>query len=191
MKTIEVKNLKKYFSLKTKNFWVFVFAALILLFPALVYADIAPPIPVQIGEFFLFAVPIFAIDFIFNFLILVLAYLFIKKKNFIKSLRFLWYVFLVTFGGFIIDIITLLLVMNVYDELVIASSKVPPVIIPEIAYILVSFIPLALYNYFLSKKFYNLNKKEALIIGLFMGIFTNPGFLFVIYSLTGWGDVPF
>jgi len=49
--------------------------------------------------------------------------------------------------------------------------------------ILLVSLALAVYNYWLSKKVFNLTKKQAIFIGVIMGIFTNPILALIIISL--------
>jgi len=48
---------------------------------------------------------------------------------------------------------------------------------------IIGFFVLGFYNYWLSKKYLNLNHKEAIVIGTIMGIFSNPAwFLAYLFS---------
>lgn len=124
---------------------------------------------------------IFAIDLIIDVLVLAVAFLILKKPSHIKSLRFLFYVFLAAVVGLIIDWLSFS-AADVVSNIPVLTEAVFFVQLFSIA--LSSFIMLFLYNYLLSQRFFHLTKREATIVGLFVGIFTNPVFFYVYSQLS-------
>jgi len=118
---------------------------------------------------------ILCLDFIVNAFVLGVGYLILKRKSLIKSWKFLKYVFFVTIGGALIDLIYVGGQYMRYNISILFDLSV-----------LLTFLGLVFYNYWLSKRFFNLTKKQAIFIGLIMGIFTNPALasfigLFIFY----------
>ena len=133
---------------------------------------------------------IFGINFILNLIVLLIGYLIIKKTSLIKSWKFLKYTFFVTLGGAIIDFGLSYFLISILVQLwslifhsagqgergmfYLSTGVIAGVI---------GFFVLGFYNYWLSKKYLNLNHKEALLIGIIMGILTNPAwFLAYLFS---------
>jgi hypothetical protein len=127
---------------------------------------------------------IFCIDFIVNAFILIISYLILKQKELIRSWKFLKYIFFVTIGGALIDLI---FVGGAY------LSRVKGPLYPDMKLInivlwgsvFLTFLGLAFYNYWLSRRLFNLNRKQAIFIGLIMGIFTNPLAIRFIQLISG------
>jgi hypothetical protein len=97
---------------------------------------------------------------------LLLGYLVIRRVRALVSLRFLPYFGLVVLGGVIIDVVSLFTAGIFFD------------LLPYGMHVLGGFIFVGLffylYNGFLSKKFFNLEDNQARVIGVVMGILTNP-----------------
>lgn len=114
------------------------------------------------------------LNFLINFLLLCIAYLIIKKGHLIKSWKFVGYVLLVTLWGYLIDYF----VFN--KGLMLAAFKGP--LYPNmklmsfvwLVTIVATFLALAIFNYFLAKKFFKLTRKQAIFIGIWMMILTSP-----------------
>jgi hypothetical protein len=94
------------------------------------------------------------------------------------------YIFFVTIGGALIDLI---FVGGAY------LSRVKGPLYPNMKLINIvlwgsvffTFLGLAFYNYWLSRRLFNLNRKQAIFIGLIMGIFTNPIAIRFIQLISG------
>jgi len=131
---------------------------------------------------------IFCIDFIVNAFILTIGYLILKQRNLIKCKKFLKYIFFVTLGGALIDLLSIggyfLLTKFKGVPLYPKGPLVPPFEL-LIVLIFLTFLGLAFYNYWLSRRLFNLNRKQAIFIGLIMGIFTNPIAIRFIQLISG------
>ncbi|MCZ2845623.1 MAG: hypothetical protein O2U61_03880 [Candidatus Bathyarchaeota archaeon] len=133
---------------------------------------------------------VFGTNFIVNSVILTVGYLVLKRKKIIKSWKFLKYIFFVTLGGAIIDVVL------VYSSIILLSKFIrflpiysvyqlidqPGVRLFSLFVGVVGFFILGFYNYWLSKKCLNLIQKEAIIIGSIIGVLTNPVWI-LIYLL--------
>jgi len=130
---------------------------------------------------------IFGINFVINFIILVISYSIIKKTSLIKSWKFLKYTLFVTLGGAIIDFgvsyFLIYFLAKLWSSLIHSKGEMGVFFLfTGIVAGIIGFFTLGFYNYWLSKKYLNLNHKEALLIGIIMGIFTNPvWFLAVLF----------
>jgi hypothetical protein len=136
------------------------------------------PILIQVIRFF----GILIIDFIVNAFVLCIGYLILKQKKLIKSWKFLRYVVFVTIGGALIDLIY---VGGMYLSR-FKGPLYPNMVLMGIVLlgsVLLTSLGLAFYNYWLSRKVFNLTKKQAIFIGIIMGIFTNPIFAFIITGM--------
>jgi len=118
------------------------------------------PEPISFQLYLLFS--FFFADFIANALVLSLGYLILKKIELIKSWRFLKYIFFVTIGGGLVNLIVIFL-LNL-------GSPWWSIILAERKFWLGLTIPFGVYNYWLSRRIFNLNKKQAFFIGLITGI---------------------
>lgn len=100
---------------------------------------------------------ILAIVFIVNTALLCISYLILKRKGLIKkSWKFLKYIFLVTIGGILISLIYF--IVEEYISFIIGYTF----------YLI--FLSLGLYNYWLSKRFFSLIRKQAIFIGVVTGL---------------------
>lgn len=122
---------------------------------------IAPPIWAP----FYYLILAFGINLIVNAFFLIIVYLILKKKKLIISLKFLKYLFFVTLGGFLIDLIYIIPKL---------SSRIFIIITIRPITLLLTIFGIGLYNYWLSRKIFNLNKKEAFFVGLIIAIFGSP-----------------
>jgi len=133
---------------------------------------------------------IFGINFILNFIILLVGYLILKKISLIKSWKFLKYTFFVTLGGAIIDFGLSYFLISLLGQLWSSTIHSPDQVEMRMFFLstgiitgIIGFFVLGFYNYWLSKKYLNLNHKEAIVIGTIMGIFSNPAwFLAYLFS---------
>ena len=119
-------------------------------------------------------------NFIINAFILAIAYLVIKRKDLIKSWKFLKYILFVTIGGFLINIIATFLDFYIMDRILTEMSRLR-------IFITLLFLGLLTYNYWLSRKFFNLVKKQAILIGVIMGIFSNLYLYLFIWNFSLFG----
>jgi len=127
------------------------------------------PIFIQILKF----LGILCIDFIVNAFVLSIGYLILKQKGLIRTWRFLKYVFLVTIGGALIDLIYVGgQDLGRFKGPLYPNMKLMGIVL--LGSVFLTFLGLAFYNYWLSRRFFNLSRKQAIFIGLIMGIFTNP-----------------
>jgi len=149
----------KNFKLNLSKFEGVVFFSF-LFFPTKCWADILPP---PIWAPFYYTLLSFGINLIANAFFLVIVYLILKKKKLIISLKFLKYLLFVTFGGFLIDLI----------YIIPKLSSVTFITITPITFLL-TICGIGFYNYWLSRKIFNLNKKEAIFVGLVAVIFGSP-----------------
>jgi hypothetical protein len=119
-----------------------------------------------------YAIPI---DCIADFTLLLIGYLVIKEIRSIARLAFLPYFGLVFVGGIVIDTIALI-------PAFICSLLLPPDL-GTLAFFICTGVLLYFYNYFLSKKFFKLKHDQAVVIGILMGILTNPAVGWVLFSI--------
>lgn len=99
---------------------------------------------------------IVAIVFIVNTALLCINYFILRRKNLIKSWKFLKYILLVTVGGILISLIYF--IVEEYISFIIGYTF----------YLI--FLSLGLYNYWLSKRFFSLIRKQAIFIGVVIGL---------------------
>ena len=114
--------------------------------------------------------------FVYGFVLIILYSLFFEKRHLIKSSRFLKYIIFVTTGGALIKLfffggVYLLTNIQLNAQLALTSLLVS---------FFLTFLGVFLYNYWLSKRFYNLTKKQAIFAGLIIVIFANITFSLVI-----------
>jgi hypothetical protein len=104
------------------------------------------------------------VDLVVDAAVLIVGYSILRRFDVIASWDFAKYVVIVMIAGLLIDLLS---------TVSLGSGKT--------AYALLAFTLLSLYNFSLSRKIFDINRREALVIGLFMGIFTNPAisFLFI------------
>ncbi len=104
------------------------------------------------------------INFMVDFFVLVAGYTIIKSSYCIQSLEFLKYLLFVVISGFLIDGI-LDVLRNYYGMNMHYTS---------ISMIIFAFIALSICNLILCRGFFELPYRNATIIGMLMGVFTNP-----------------
>lgn len=109
------------------------------------------------------------INLIVDFIVLLAGYLIIGQAKGLLALRFVPYLGLVVIGGIVIDVVS-----DIPPALL--SHLCPSVIIEldSLMFFLSAGLFLYLYNGFLSKKFQDLEGNQARVIGVVMGILTNP-----------------
>jgi hypothetical protein len=149
--------------MKTKLFISVLFCT--FCFSNLCFANPIATFPSLGGTFALSTWKALTIDCAADFTALATAYLVIRKSRTIVSLVFLPYFGLVFIGGIIIDIVSII------------PANLATSIIPEL-YSLWIFLSAGLllyfYNGFLSKKFIKIETNQARVVGVVMGILTNP-----------------
>jgi hypothetical protein len=97
--------------------------------------------------------------------VLVICYSILREFDIVFSLEFIKYIFIVMVMGLGIDLLC---------SPALGSGL--------IGYSLVAFILLSFFNYTFSKSRFELTVKEALVVGLCMGIFTNPVISVIIFA---------
>jgi len=151
----------------------------ILTIPFVCFADLMPwppvpkPEPTLILDLIIQFIIVLLINLVINSVIAFVGYLIIKKGIFIKSFKFLKYIFLITLGGILIDFI---FVVGRY------MSRIKGPFYPDfglmnavlLVSIIFSFFGLLFYNYWLSRKIFGLSKKQGIFLGLIIAIFTHP-----------------
>jgi len=146
-----------------KIFSVFIIISLFL--PSFVRADLISP-PVE-----LFATPLtlglFFANLIINFVIFGMAYIIFVGSNIkkINKKSFLVTLFLITIIGFLSDSIT-------FQYIGTENFFAPALFLGFLIFTL---------DFFICKYYLKLNSKKSLILGIWMGIFTNP-FIFLILT---------
>jgi len=128
------------------------------------------PILTQILSFF----KILSVDFIVNGIVLGIGYLVLRRKDLIKSWKFLRYLLFVTIGGALIDLIYVggqSLGGLIWEQ---THSDIEFIATVFLGSVLLTSLGLFVYNYWLSRRFFDLTRRQAIFIGLIVGIFTNP-----------------
>lgn len=159
-----------------------IFLCIALVFPSQCAAD---PIMISPTTYSPFHFVAFCANFLINVFLLIIGFLILKQKNLIRSWRFFKYVFFVTLGGAFIDLIYVVpkeyleafeIMRNISEGHPLKEVGQPggPVATFMPIFALLTIASLILYNYWLSRKFFNLSKKKAILIGLIMGIFAGP-----------------
>jgi len=120
-----------------------------------------------------YAIPI---DCIADFTSLLIGYLVIKEIRSVARFAFLPYFGLVFVAGFVIDTIALI-------PTFICSLFLPSDGSVMLALFICAGLLLYFYNYFLSKRFFKLQHDQATVIGVLMGILTNPAVGWVLTSI--------
>ena len=120
----------------------------------IVRANIVPPSPWYPSYGILIIPIVFLVSWAFDFLFLGLIYamLTLEIKNFRKFTK---YTFVCALGGLIIDCLLFFIPVKIIGFLVL-------------------FVFLFVWNYFLARIWVGLKEKDAIIIGIWMGIITNP-----------------
>jgi len=165
--------------MKTKLLIVTVF--LVFCFSGSCLANPVTPFPSLGGTFAINTWSALLIDGVVDFLALLIGYLIIRNTRAMASFVFLPYFGLVFLGGIIIDIASVI-------PVVICSFLLPSVDgLNMLEVFIFAGLLLYLYNGFLSKKFLKLEGNQTRVIGIVMGILTNPliGSLF-FSSIRGW-----
>ncbi len=122
------------------------------------------PKPISVPSFDFFnTLSRFFVNFIVNAFFLVLGYLFLKKVTLIKSWRFLRYIFFVTLGEALINLISLAL-------LNLGCGYTIVLFFFRLDFLVICVPPIWFYNYWLSRRFFNLSRKQAFFIGLIMSV---------------------
>ncbi|MBN1168674.1 hypothetical protein JXA63_02170 [Candidatus Woesebacteria bacterium] len=120
---------------------------------------------------------LFITYFSLNFIGLLAGYLLIKKRDLVVHWRFLRYVFLITVLGYL-SIYSSGFGVYLLGDNIFSMSVVLLGIIFAANFILPTIL-IFLVNYFLSKRLYELTKKQSLVIGLIITLFSNP----IVYSI--------
>lgn len=118
-----------------------------------------------------YAIPI---DCIADFTSLLIGYLVIKEVRSVARFAFLPYFGLVFVAGIVID--TIALIPAFICSLFLPSD------VGMLALFICTGLLLYFYNYFLSKRFFKLQHDQAAVIGVLMGILTNPAVGWVLTS---------
>jgi len=117
------------------------------------------------------------INLIADFVALLAGYLVIRKVKGLLAFRFLYYWGVVFVGGIIIDIFAPIVPVAIIGFLLPTIMKLDTLVM----FLFAGWI-LYLYNSFLSKKFQKLEGNQARVIGVVMGILTNPVIGILFYS---------
>ncbi len=137
--------------------------------PTLIGAPQPPLIPTLIIALLV----LFCVIYLANILAIFIGSLILKQHKLVTSLKFLKYSLLATTGAIVID----LLLAYICSYLVAKINIHNNLYTIDIAIILTTFLCLTIHNYWLSRKFFNLNKIQAFIIGSTIGVLTNFGLL--------------
>ena len=155
-----------------------IFSAIILVL-ILSNSSFANPIPSSYRD----TPQVFFMTMVFNivvdFLAIYLGFSLIKKIQLIKSRKFLTYLAMVVIGGFFIDEVFTYIIIPISETLEIWFFRsFEGLLTIPIVFIISSFIPvlflLLFYNRILSEYFFKISKEESLVVGLTIGIITNP-----------------
>lgn len=135
-------------------------------------------------------IAIFIVYFVVSAFLLSVSYLILRRRKIVKSLKFFKYIFLAAAGGFIIDILIWGPVGSL-DKLETAEKVVLPsklMVIILLASFFFIFLGIGFYNYWLSRIFFEMSKREYVFVAIVMAIFVIPfcllfpiSFLRVIY----------
>ena len=104
--------------------------------------------------------------------VIALGYALIKRFYHIMSLGVFKYLLYVVIIGFAVDAVVV-----TFLEYLGIDPRIPSIPSPGFA-----FIFLFLCNVFLSRSFWELPYKKAVIIGMMMGLFTNPYFYLILFD---------
>lgn len=140
------------------------FLAIILFFIlSSVQTCFANPISIDnyVGSIFL----AIGIDLAADAAVLIICYSILREFDIVFSVEFIKYIFIVMVMGLGIDLLCSPALGN-----------------GLIVYSLVAFTLLSFFNYTFSKRRFELTAKEALFVGICMGIFTNPIISVVIFA---------
>ena len=132
-----------------------------------------------VGDLGLVLLLILAVNYIWNFVILISTLLFIKKLEVIGWKSIFSKNILITIGGAIIDTIAIVLANGIISNF---NKITPPFSLSIFSSsirssplsIFLSIILLIAFNYFIGKKLFKLSNNEALILGVAMGMLTAP-----------------
>jgi len=111
------------------------------------------------------------IDFIAYALILSISYLILKKANLIKSRQFLKYIFFLTIGGGLIKLVIGILIDYLSLIFSCEQDEIWAMILVGIPFLSPIFL-IGFYNYWLSRRTFNLDKKQTIFISVIIGIFS-------------------
>ena len=114
---------------------------------------------------------IFLFTFVAGEIIFAICSLILKKSSLIKSKKSLIYVSLATLGSILLGVTSSFVVLQF-------SSYY----LSLLCFLFLFPLLLTLYNYWLSKKFFDLQEREAIFTSLMMGTFTGPA-LFLLYGI--------
>jgi len=166
-----------------KNKHIFLFVLFLLFVPFIVYGDVVIPLFMRSRRLFVIGILVaFIINLIVNGFILSISYFILRQKRLIKSWKFLKYIFFVTIGGALIDLVYVAgdsadtIVTYMVDYLVYTPEIIRLFSVIKLLSVLFTFLGLLFYNYWLSRRIFNLTKKQGIFIGITMSILTNPIF---------------
>lgn len=148
-----------------------------------VYADMIlplPEVPFQYKDFIqtrtsqFVGILLFAsLNLLIDFFLLCIAYVIIKSGRFIKSWKFAGYLLLINIWGYLVDSIYYKgMIMVDYKSAFYSNVKLR-LFISSTTFI-VTFLTLALFNYFLARKLFKLQMKQAIFVGVWITILTSP-----------------
>ena len=120
---------------------------------------------------------IFLFTFVAGEIIFAICSLVLKKGSLIKSKKSLIYVSLAALGSILLAV-TFSFVALQFSSIYHLSFYY----LSLLCFLFLFPLLLTLYNYWLSKKFFDLQEREAIFISLMMGTFTGPA-LFLLYGL--------
>jgi hypothetical protein len=141
------------------------------------------------NPFFVFRLPSFGglfdvnpwyavlIDCIVDFISLLIGYLVVKEVRYVARVAFLPYFGLVFVGGIVADAIAMVPAF--------IFALLLPADLGMLAFFVCTGLLLYFYNYFLSKKFFKLQRDQAIVIGVLIGILTNPAVGWVLANVFG------
>ena len=116
------------------------------------------------------------VDCVADFIVLLIGYLIIKEIRCFSKLAFLPYFGLVLVGGIIFD--TIAIIPTVIFGLSSSSDW-----LAIVAFFICPVLLLYFFHYFLSKRFFKLRPVQAKVIGILMGVLTNPAVGWLLMSI--------
>jgi hypothetical protein len=155
---------------KSNGKFIAIFATLLLMaVPSAAFAVVAPQPPLipSISLLILIFLTVNVAANIFSFLV---GYMILGRAKRFAPQKFPRYLSSVIIGNTVISLLLFFLFL-IYNNTDLNSSNFALFFSPY------AFPFLAAYNYWVSKKKFNLNRTRAIVFGLLFGIFTNPGLL--------------
>jgi hypothetical protein len=127
-----------------------------------------------------------------NAIVLFVLFFLFKK---IKKVQFIWGVILISIGGAILDFLTFILPISAYSDYLnnkhfndsIAANPngtLPDMMYPEnfgLYFMILPILAIGLFNFYIAKHYFKLNKKQTVITAITMGLLTAPWILY-LYS---------